>query len=83
MNKIDLVPDEERDGSLRGERGLPAVAISAQDGATTAPLLDAIELALLARGAARPPDRRVDPEAPRAVSLLLVGRRGGWCCWAC
>jgi GTP-binding protein HflX len=46
MNKIDLVPPEERAVLTRPDRGLPVVAISAQDPATTAPLLAAIELAL-------------------------------------
>jgi GTP-binding protein HflX len=43
MNKIDLVPPEEREVVARGERGLATVAISAQDGATTLPLLAAVE----------------------------------------
>jgi GTP-binding protein HflX len=46
MNKIDLVPPEERAVLTRPDRGLPVVAISAQEPATTAPLLAAIELAL-------------------------------------
>jgi GTP-binding protein HflX len=46
MNKIDLVPPEERAVLTRPDRGLPVVAISAHDPATTAPLLAAIELAL-------------------------------------
>jgi GTP-binding protein HflX len=46
MNKIDLVPVEEQASRLRNEAGLPAVAISAPDAATTAPLLAAIEVAL-------------------------------------
>jgi GTP-binding protein HflX len=46
MNKIDLAPPEERAQLARVDRDLPAVAISAQDPASTAPLLAAIELAL-------------------------------------
>jgi GTPase len=46
MNKIDLVPPEERAPLARPDRGLPVVAISAQEPATTGPLLAAIELAL-------------------------------------
>ena len=50
MNKIDLVPPEERDVVARGERGLPTVAISAQDGATTFPLLAIVEEQLWREG---------------------------------
>jgi len=46
MNKIDLVPPDERAVLTRPDRGLPVVAISAQEPATTGPLLAAIELAL-------------------------------------
>jgi GTP-binding protein HflX len=46
LNKIDLVPDEERAQLPRGTKDLPAVAISAQDRTTVAPLLDAMERAL-------------------------------------
>jgi GTP-binding protein HflX len=46
MNKVDLVPPEERAQLWRADRDLPVVAISARDPATTAPLLAAIELAL-------------------------------------
>ncbi len=60
MNKIDLVPVEERDVLARGERGLPAVAISAQDGETTSLLLNAIELVLWREGRLERPS----PEAP-------------------
>ena len=58
LNKIDLVPEEERGGLPRGERDLPAVQISAQDRSTAPPLLDAIETALWREGrlgAAREP----------------------------
>jgi GTP-binding protein HflX len=49
LNKIDLVPEEERDALLRAARiegGRPVVAISAQEAITTTPLLAAIEDAL-------------------------------------
>jgi GTPase len=60
MNKIDLVPLEERAVLTRPDRGLPVVAISAQDPATTAPLLAAIELALWRDGLV---DRFAEAEA--------------------
>ncbi len=50
LNKIDLVPEEERSQLPRGERGLPAVPISAQDRATVAPLLESMETALWREG---------------------------------
>ncbi len=50
LNKIDLVPEEERTQLPRGERGLPAVPISAQDRATVAPLLESMETALWREG---------------------------------
>jgi GTP-binding protein HflX len=46
MNKMDLVPLEDRPALLAHDGGLPTVGISAQDAASTAPLLTAIELAL-------------------------------------
>jgi GTP-binding protein HflX len=49
LNKMDLVPPEEREDLVRTaglDAKLPAVGISAQDAPTTQPLLDAIELAL-------------------------------------
>ena len=63
MNKVDLVPEEERAALLVNDAGLPAVAISAQDAASTTPLLGAIELALWRDGHLVP-----EPlvEAPRA-----------------
>jgi GTPase len=68
MNKIDLVPAEEREVLLRSERGLPVVAISAQDGATTTPLLEAVEAALWRSGlrdrAGTPDDEEEPAEAP-------------------
>jgi GTPase len=60
LNKMDLVPDEERDGMMRAARsegGLPVVGISAQDAVTTTPLLAAIEDALWKEG-------RLPREAP-------------------
>ena len=55
LNKIDLVPEEERAQLPRGERGLPAVPISAQDRTTVAPLLESMETALWREGrVARP-----------------------------
>jgi len=60
MNKIDLVPLDERAPLVRPDRGLAVVAISAQDPASTVPLLAAIELALWRDGlGARP----AEPEA--------------------
>jgi len=49
LNKMDLVPEEERDTLVRAARadgGRPVVAISAQHAITTTPLLAAIEEAL-------------------------------------
>jgi GTP-binding protein HflX len=49
LNKMDLVPAEEREGVLneaRLESGRPAIGISAQDAPTTTSLLAAIEIAL-------------------------------------
>ncbi len=46
MNKIDLVPAEERGQLPRGTRELPAVPVSAQDRTTLPPLLDTMEAAL-------------------------------------
>jgi GTP-binding protein HflX len=52
LNKMDLVPEEERDALVRAARveggrpDIPVVAISAQDAVTTTPLLAAIEDAL-------------------------------------
>jgi GTP-binding protein HflX len=63
LNKIDLVPDEELSQLPRGERGLPAVPISAQDRATVAPLLESMETALWREGrVARPGQDRVETE---------------------
>jgi GTP-binding protein HflX len=49
-NKIDLVPPAEQAQLPRGDRRFPAVLISAQDAASTAPLLEAIEAALWREG---------------------------------
>jgi GTP-binding protein HflX len=55
MNKIDLVPPEERALVVREGGRKPTVAISAQDASTTGPLLAAIESALVREGrVARP-----------------------------
>ena len=68
MNKIDLVPEEERAQLPRGTRDFPAVPISAQDRTTLAPLLEAMESALwrdgrLARPGAAPAAGGAEPEA--------------------
>jgi 50S ribosomal subunit-associated GTPase HflX len=57
LNKIDLVPEQERAQLPRGERGLPAVPISAQDRSTVAPLLESMETALWREGRMARPDR--------------------------
>jgi GTP-binding protein HflX len=63
MNKIDLVPEEDRQRFARPIGDLPAVAISARDGASTTPLLEAVEAALASEGfeeLARRPDDDTD-----------------------
>ena len=50
MNKVDLLPDDERARLARPGGELPIVAISARDSATTAPLLEAVEAALASEG---------------------------------
>jgi hypothetical protein len=50
MNKVDLLPEEERARLPRGSAELPVVAVSARDGATTLPLLEAVEAALANAG---------------------------------
>ena len=50
MNKVDLVPAEEQALLLREGGPLPTVAVSAQDPATTGPLLAAVEAALVRDG---------------------------------
>jgi GTP-binding protein HflX len=62
MNKVDLLPDEERARLPRGSAELPVVAMSARDGATTGALLEAVEAALASEGFA-------DIAAPESVSL--------------
>jgi GTP-binding protein HflX len=57
MNKVDLLPDEERARLPRRIGDLPVVPISARDGATTAPLLEAIEGALAREGFTEAPPR--------------------------
>jgi GTPase len=60
LNKIDAVPPEELAGLPRATRDLPAVAISAREPATTAPLMDAIEAALWREGRGpRPADAQL------------------------
>jgi GTP-binding protein HflX len=50
MNKMDLVPPDQREGVLRAEAGPDAIALSARDRHTTGPLLAAVELALWREG---------------------------------
>ncbi len=52
MNKVDLVPPEEQALLLREGGPLTTVAVSAQDPASTGPLLAAIEAALVRDGRA-------------------------------
>jgi GTP-binding protein HflX len=74
MNKMDLVPEEERDVLLRDARiaeGRPVVGISAESAPTTEPLLAAIEHALwrdgrLARDEVRARDASLGALEPAA-----------------
>ncbi len=74
LNKMDLVPEEERDALLRAARveaGPAAWRISAQDATTTTPLLAAIEDALwrdgrLVREPGPTSTARYEAEAQRA-----------------
>ncbi len=69
LNKLDLVPVEERDGVLREARPpgeLPVIGISAQDALTTPPLLAAIEAALWRDGRLRV---EVDPRTAWAAPV--------------
>jgi GTP-binding protein HflX len=50
MNKMDLVPPDQREAVLRAEGGADAIALSACDRHTTGPLLAAVELALWREG---------------------------------
>ena len=63
MNKMDLLPPEERQARLAHDGGLPTVGISAQDAASTAPLLTAIELALWRDGHLVPEPAAEGPRA--------------------
>jgi GTPase len=63
LNKIDLVPEEERAQLPRGTRELPAVAISAQDRTTVAPLLESMERALWRDGRIDRPFGEIESEA--------------------
>jgi GTPase len=63
LNKIDLVPDDERAQLPRGTKDLPAVAISAQDRTTVFPLLEAMERALWLDGRIDHPLGEIEPEA--------------------
>ena len=68
LNKMDLVPEEEREGLLRAARvdgGRPTVGISAEDPPTTAPLLAAIEDALWKDG-------RLPPDEARSRAAALA-----------
>jgi GTP-binding protein HflX len=71
MNKMDLVPEADRDALLRAARvdaRLPVVAISAEDAPTTAPLLAAVEEALWKEGRLpRGPLEAGEPGAPDAA----------------
>ena len=57
------VPAEQRAQLPHGTRDLPAVAISAQDRTTVAPLLDAMERALWREGHLDRPFEAHEPEA--------------------
>ena len=50
MNKIDLIPPDQREAALRAEAGPDAISVSARDRHTTGPLLAAVELALWKEG---------------------------------
>jgi GTP-binding protein HflX len=64
MNKIDLLPAEERARLGRGAGELPAVAVSAADPTTAPPLLAAMEAALWRRGVLDGPAREEEAPAP-------------------
>ena len=66
MNKIDMLPEDERARLARPGGDLQVVPISARDGATTAPLLEAVEAALASEGFAGV----APPPAPDSASLL-------------
>jgi GTPase len=71
MNKIDLVPEEARPALVREERRLEVVAISGQDGSTTAPLLVKVEEALAREGlvGAAPARARLEGEPETEAPL--------------
>ncbi len=50
MNKMDLIPPDQREAVLHGEGGADAIPVSARDRQTTGPLLAAVELALWREG---------------------------------
>jgi GTP-binding protein HflX len=50
MNKVDLIPPDQREAVVRAEGGPDAIAVSARDRHTTGPLLAAVELALWKEG---------------------------------
>ena len=50
MNKMDLIPPDQREAVLHAEGGADAIPVSARDRQTTGPLLAAVELALWREG---------------------------------
>jgi GTP-binding protein HflX len=50
LNKMDLVPPDQREAVLHAEGSPGAIALSARDRHTTGPLLAAVELALWREG---------------------------------
>ena len=68
MNKVDLLPEEERARLARGGGDLPVVAISARDGATTGTLLEAVEAALAQEGFAGVARSKILTLSPRYAS---------------
>jgi GTP-binding protein HflX len=50
MNKVDLLPEDERARLARPGNEPPMIPISARDAATTGPLLEAVEAALASQG---------------------------------
>ncbi|HEY2729975.1 MAG TPA: GTPase HflX [Polyangia bacterium] len=73
LNKMDLVPGEEREVLLRAARvdgGRPVVGISAESAPTTVPLLAAIEDALWKDG-------RLPPDEAQSRAAALASFEGG------
>jgi GTPase len=68
LNKIDLVPEEERAQLPRGTRELPAVPISAHDRATLPALLESMEAALWRDGRLGQPAAAPQDESEAHVS---------------